>query len=154
MFKLRRLLWFALFAGLLTGCTANPQAPARITGTVTYKGSPVPAGTVVFHTENMGLYASPLKADGTYEVHDVPKGAFVVTVETESVNPKKKAKDYGGKGDKGYQERIAAEGNSAANKAPPQTYVQIPSKYANAKTSGLSVTAEAGSQAHDFTLTD
>lgn len=154
MFKLQLILWFALCAGLLTGCTANSQAPARITGTVTYKGSPVPAGNITFHTDTEGIYASPIRADGTYEVHDVPKGEFVVTVETESVNPKKKVKDYGGKGAKGYQERIAAEGNSAANKAPPQTYVQIPSKYANAKTSGLTVTAEAGSQVHNFTLTD
>jgi hypothetical protein len=152
--RLLLLLCFALFTGLLTGCTANSQAPSHISGTVSYKGSPVPGGTITFHSDGEGIYSYALSADGKFAVRNIPKGALLVTVETESVNPKKKVKDYGGKGDKQYQERIAAEGNSAANKTPPPAYVHIPSKYANAKTSGLTITAAAGDQVHDFNLTD
>jgi hypothetical protein len=139
----------------LAGCTANPQAPGRITGNVSYKGSPVPAGSVVFHTPEQGSYPAQLSADGSYEVRDVPKGKLVVTIETESVNPAKKPKAYGGeKGAKMYKERLAAEGNSAAEKAPPQQYVKIPTKYGVRAKSPLSVEVVAGSQSHNFTLTD
>jgi len=136
--NIRPILCLTLAFGLMAGCQANPQAPAHISGTVTYKGS----------------YASPLGPNGAYEVRDVPKGALVVTVETESVNPKKKQQDYGGKGAKGYAERMAGEGKAAADKAPPQSYLRIPGQYANAKTSTLSITAESGTQVHNFELTD
>ena len=44
-----RSLWrLALALALLAGCQRNPNAPASISGTVTYKGEPVPAGSVVF----------------------------------------------------------------------------------------------------------
>ncbi len=145
----------ALLALPLVGCTHNPQAPARVGGRITYKGSPVPAGTVMFHTPDKGIYPGPLNAEGTYEILDVPTGELVVTVETETINPKKKAPDYaGGKGAKMYAERVAAEGNTAALKAPPQQYVRIPPKYADPKQSPLRATLQAGRQSQDFTLTD
>lgn len=152
---IRLTMGFTLAASFLVGCTANPQAPARITGSVTYKGGPVPAGTVVFHTTEQGSYAAQLSADGSYEVRDVPKGKLVVTVETESVNPNTKTKAYGGdKGSKMYEERLRAEGRAAAEKAPPQQYVKIPAKYADQEKSPLNVEVSAGSQTHNFTLTD
>jgi hypothetical protein len=151
-----RFLGLALGLAALAGCTTNPQAPARISGTVTYKGSPVPAGTVVFHTPEQGSYAARLNTDGTYEVRDVPKGKMTVTVETESVNPNKKNPEtYGGsKGAKQYAERLAAEGRAAAEKTPPEQYMKIPSKYADRETTPLSIDAAAGAQIQNFPLTD
>jgi len=152
----RLVLCFALLVVcLLAGCTRNPLAPAQIRGTVTYKGSPVPAGTVSFHSPDKGTYSGPLNADGTYEIRDVPTGTLVVTVETETINPKNKPKMFGGaKGAKQYAERLAAEGKAASEKTPPQPYVAIPKNYGAAAKSPLKVTVDAGRQSHDFTLTD
>jgi hypothetical protein len=141
----------------LAGCTTNnPQAPARISGTVTYNGTPVPAGTVVFHTAEQGTYSTRLTTNGTFEIRDVPKGKMAVTIETESVNPAKKPQEaYGGsKGAKQYAERLAAEGKAAADKTPPEQYMKIPSKYADKETTPLSIEAAAGAQVQNFTLTD
>jgi len=149
------ILCLALGLGFFAGCTANPQAPAQISGAVTYKGNPLPAGTVIFHSAEQGSYRALLNADGTYEVRDVPTGKLVVTIETESVNPAKKPKEYaGGKGAKQYQERLAAEGRGAASKTPPQEYVKIPPRYTNREKSPLSIDAVAGTQVQNFTLTD
>ena len=156
MFILRSL---GLVLGLaaLAGCTTNnPQAPANIKGTVTYNGTPVPAGTVVFHTADQGTYSTRLTTNGSFEVRDVPKGKMAVTIETESVNPaKKKEQAYGGdKGAKQYAERLAAEGQAAANKTPPEQYMKIPSKYAEKGTTPLNIDVAAGAQVQNFTLTD
>ena len=116
MLKIRLALFVAICLSLIAGCSGggNPQAPARISGQVTYNGTAVPAGTIVFHSEDKGSYPAPI-TDGRYEVTDVPTGDLKVTVETESVNPAKKKPDYaGGKGAKDYAERLAAEGNTAA----------------------------------------
>ena len=78
-----------------------------------------------------------------------------VTVETESVNPAKKAPEYGeGKGAKMTKERMAAEGTAAAAKAPPREYRFVPGKYADPNTTPLTVTIQSGSQVHSFSLTD
>jgi len=152
----------ALSLGLLAGCggTRNPNAPAKITGSVKYQGKPVPGGNIVFHTKNnQGMYRCSLGADGTYEIADVPTGALTVTVETESLNPsKKKGPAYPGAGGKGS--KLDAEYMAGVKKsgmpvnATPAVYQRIPEKYAKAETSPLTVTVEAGSQTHDFTLTD
>ncbi len=158
MFKLRLGLLVAVFLALVAACSSrNPQAPGKISGHVTYKGSPVPAGSIAFHSsEGKGVYGCPLGSDGAYEILDLPAGAMVVTVETDSVNPKK-APDYPGakKAGKGAQldaERLAAEGKG--KQAPSGPYVKIPAKYGDPKTSPLNVTIEAGKQVKEFELTD
>jgi len=148
-------LCLVVLFGLIAGCTTNPLAPARVSGKVTYKGAAVPAGNIVFHSQDQGSYRCALTTDGSYEIRDVPKGPMVVTVETESVNPNKKVQGYGSdKGAKDYQARMAAEGKAASEKMPDQTYLKIPGKYAVAQTSPLNVTLEAGSNTHSFDLTD
>jgi hypothetical protein len=158
MLRFRIGLCFALLAGLFAGCTANPNAPARISGIVTYKGNPLPAGSIAFVSDEQGhQYGGPLSPDGSYEVRDLPTGPMIVTVETEYLKPEKKAPDYGGgKGAKMYAERVAVEGKggAAAAKAPPEQYVKIPAKYGNSKTSPLTITIESGRQVKNFDLVD
>jgi hypothetical protein len=151
-------LCFVLLLGLTAGCVhKNPSAPGTVSGKVTSGGKVVPAGNIAFHHPDKGTYRSTLDSDGTYAITDLPTGELVVTVETESVNPGKKAPTYGGdKGSKMYQERLAAEQKKgmAAARTPPQTYVKIPAKYANSKTSPLKATIVAGRQVKEFDLTD
>ena len=49
---------------MLVGCKQNnPNAPARVTGKVTYNGSPVTGGNVYFHTKDGGAIAAPIGGD-------------------------------------------------------------------------------------------
>src|SRR5438105_665858 len=112
MLKLRLGLYFALFLGLVAGCSSgkNPEAPARVSGVVTYQGKPVPGGVIGFHPAGKAAYSSAIGADGTYEVVDLPIGEMAVTVETESVNPARKSQTYGGAaGEKIKAVRMKAE---------------------------------------------
>jgi len=157
LIKIRTGLLLALFLGLAAGCAKNPAAPGRVSGTVKYKGQALPAGNIYFHSQGKGSYRATLAADGTYEITDIPAGEMVVTVETESLNPSKKAPTYGGgKGAQMYAERMAAEKKAgrtiAAEAAVP--YVKIPEKYAKEKTSPLTATIKAGKQVMSFDLTD
>jgi hypothetical protein len=156
MSKFRLGLLVALVLGLVAGCAKNPQAPAKVSGSVTYKGNPVTAGNVTFHSQDKGSYNTSLSPDGTYKITDVPKGELVVTVETESANPDKKTPDYGrGKGSKMYAERMAKEKAMGSPMGQPAgKYLKIPAKYATPKDSPLKVTLEAGKQVKDFELTD
>jgi len=162
MYTVRFALGLVLCVGLLAGCSPSSSVPSRISGSVTYKGQPVTAGLVTFHSENMGSYKAPLAPDGTYQASDLPLGNMVVTVETESANPDKKAPDYagGGKAGKMYEERLAAEKKSSMGSPmgpggpPPGKYTKIPAKYSNSKSSPLTVTLTAGRNVKDFDLTD
>lgn len=98
----------ALFAALLLaiiGCGNNPT-PAKVKGTVTYKGQPLPGGTMTFAFDTGGGYSTAIQSDGAYSAVDLPLGNVVVSIETESFNPDKsntpsygdpKSKNSGGK---------------------------------------------------------
>jgi hypothetical protein len=70
----RQLLWVALLA-LAAGC--GPST-GTISGTVTFKGEPVPSGTVSFLSA--GKIAEGEIHDGLYEVARVPVGDARITV--------------------------------------------------------------------------
>src|SRR5262245_4613526 len=76
-------------AVLMPGCKTSPT-PAKVSGKITYNGSPIGGGSINFHpvtTEGGGNIMFNVKPDGTYEGVDLPVGDCVVTVETESLNP-------------------------------------------------------------------
>jgi len=155
--KYRLGLLVVLLLGVAVGCTKQGAAPARVSGTVKYNGNLVKAGTIAFHSTDKGSYRAALGTDGTYEIIDAPASEMVVTIETESV--KKKAAAYGGdKGGKMYNERMSAEKKAGRTIAMEQDqvsrYVKIPPKYANAKTSPLTVTLKPGRQVQEFDLKD
>jgi hypothetical protein len=142
-----------LLIAAVIGCSnRNPNAPATVSGRVTYKGNPVPAGILTFHLEGKGgSHNAHLRRDGSYDLTDIPAGNAVVTVNTEDYNPKKKKRDYDGKGAADYAKRMATE--KPMKEAPPE-YVAIPNKYTDQKTSPLKMALEGGRQAKDFDLAD
>jgi hypothetical protein len=160
MLKFRLGLSVALPLVLLAGCYKNAYAPASISGRVTYKGNPVPGGTITFHPEGgKSPYSKFLDPEGRYEITDVLTGENVkVTIETESLNPKNKKAAYPGKAsgskvDAEYKKAMDAMKGQQAGQ-PTGTYVPIPAKYRKAKDTPLAVAIEAGSQTHNFELTD
>jgi hypothetical protein len=145
--------------GLLIGCGGGQKA-GTVSGTVTYKGLPVKAGNIRFHTDR-GVVSGILDSSGGYEVASVPFGTATVTIETESLKPAPKpTRAYPGKaGGAGAEldaQRLAAEKAAGVNPktASSADYVPIPTKYADSRTSDLKVTIEAGNQTKDFTLVD
>lgn len=110
-----------------TGC--SPQRAQRadraiVSGTVNFKGKPVPGGVITFTASESGNTAGGmLKADGTYYIEDAPFGENKVTIDPEAVKP-----ELGSR------------------------YVQIPAKYLQAGTSGLTFKIELGENTADFNL--
>ncbi len=151
-----RLLLFALLcfgAGALGCSKANPNAPAKVSGTLTYKGQPIKAGTLAFHTPEGVSYSGQISPDGTYSGTDLPTGELIVTVETEHLNPSKKA------GGAEMERRMKMMGQQKPpagmpTSTPEEYYIKIPSKYANPKTSPLTVTLSPGRQVKNLELTD
>lgn len=154
--KGRLLLLSSLFLVLALGCRdRNPNAPASVSGTVTYKGSALTAGTLTFHSSTSGAATTPIAPDGSYSLVDLPVGEMTVTVETESANPKVKTETYGSGQGKGKS--MVAPAPDGAGAPPPKAagqYVKIPDKYSNAKQSDLKVTLVRGKQKKNFELTD
>jgi hypothetical protein len=156
-----------LAALLLVGCKpTNPNAPARVTGRVTYNGNPVTGGTIHFHSADGASIPIGIGPDGTYRAFDIPDGDMVVTVETESINPEKKPQEYRGANASGpkYGPKAVVMPKGKGNSGGPKpeesgasaetTYMKIPAKYADKATSGLTVTLKKGDQTHDIKLTD
>jgi hypothetical protein len=153
MFKLRLGLCAALCFGLAAGCYKNSYAPGVISGHVRYNNQPVSGGVITFHTEGKGSYSKHLGLDGGYSITDIPTGEVKVTVETESINPKRKppARDiYAGRGGGLNEQYKKGMGEQAGQ--PSGKYVPIPGKYAQSSSSPLTYTIEAGSQVKDFDL--
>jgi hypothetical protein len=155
----RLLLTLPLFLVVVSGCKTS-RTPAKVSGKVTYKGEPVPAGSITFHPkEGGGTYPYTLNPDGTYSGSDLPTGEMVVTVETESANPKAHSLEYGGGKGKGagpneYMKKMKERGMVPEGPANKGTYVPIPKKYADPKTSDLRADLKKGNNPNDFDLKD
>lgn len=168
MIKYSRLvLIFLVVFVVALGCgqERNPNAPANVSGKVTYKGSAVKGGNVTFHPSGGGVYSFTIRPDGTYTATDMPDGEMAVTINTESLNPAKKEKPrvYGeGKGGEGKPLPVPSPDfiKSKLQKPPPDEpvtqpeYVKIPAKYSDKTKSGLTVTLSSGNQRRNFNLTD
>jgi hypothetical protein len=151
-----------LFLVVVSGC-GKSQTPSTVSGKVTYKGQPVPSGTISFHRtgeEQSGAYSFPLKSDGTYEGAGLVAEEMIVTIETESANPKRSMPAYNVRGGGGknpmadYDKTMKERGFKAAASADPSQYVPIPTKYANRKTSPLKAPLTRGKNPLNFDLTD
>ncbi|HEY7312799.1 MAG TPA: hypothetical protein VH643_25775 [Gemmataceae bacterium] len=158
--------WFVLllplFLAIALGCGHSKRDPSIASGKVTYKGQEVSAGTITFHPvsqeEGVG-YGFPLKPEG-YTAVSLPAEEMVVTVETESKNPKRAKPTYGPPGKKGpggkedYRQKMMEKGAVPQDSGPTGNYVQIPKKYADKKTSPLRATLTAGKHDLSFELKD
>jgi len=113
---------------LSSGCGGTERADevrATVSGTVTYNGKPLPAGTIVFASAG-GNIASTISIGegGRYSTDRAPIGANLVSIDTSSIQ-------YGN----------------------PAKYVPIPEKYADPTASGLTADVKRGDNENvDFAL--
>jgi hypothetical protein len=155
-----------LFAALAPGCSRTRNqgvTGGTVGGKVTYKDAPVTGGDIVFLGKENNKFTVPIAADGTYLVVGLPVGDMVVTISTESLNPKpddKKFKDpktqKQSKGVVGadFLKQKLGVANTNAPAAAEKKYVKIPAKYASPQTSPLVYSVVEGKQTKDFVLTD
>jgi hypothetical protein len=159
-----------LSALVLAGCQeGNPNAPAKVTGRVTYNGSPVTGGSISFHYKDGAITTAAIDGSGNYSAADIQPGEVAVTVETESINPEKPTTEYRGTSAGGMSSKygksapggkMLPKGQGMSNSPAPGgttsvlTYVKIPKKYADPTSSGLTYTIEKGTHSKDFALTD
>jgi hypothetical protein len=153
----RIFLALPLLLAVASGCNTS-NTPSIVSGKVSYNGTPVTAGTITFHTEAGGIFSRQLMASG-YSFTDLPEGSMVVTIETESANPKPKKPQAmaGGRADPTDEYRKRMEAMGKVPQVATNTggdYVPIPEKYSTKAKSPLRVTLSKGSNPIDFDLTD
>jgi hypothetical protein len=164
MLRFRLGLFLLLALALIVGCHRS-QTPAKVTGTVKYKGQPLKGGTITFESDSMGSYNASLSQEGAYEIVDMPAGTMKVIVETESMNPDKKKPNYPGRGagaaksaqmdkERAAKEKASGTGGPLSHDEALARYVKIPAKYSNRTATPLKADVTAGRQTVDFDLTD
>jgi hypothetical protein len=150
-----RLAAKALMAGLLVvtvGCSEDDGVGVRypVSGTITYKGEPVPRGTVNFLPE-AGTEIRPasgeIQPDGSYKLttqtpgDGAMAGKYKVAISAMEVNEADYKSKTGGTADQ-----------VAVAKASRKSL--IPVKYSGTMTSGLSAEVSSSQRTFDFELTD
>jgi hypothetical protein len=146
-----------------TGCAGGKKC--TITGTVSYKGTPLKGGNITFVSTAGKLTVSGVIAeDGSYKLQNVPAGTVKICVETRSLLP-----PIGAMTDAGPMAGKMGAGKNPPTYAPPpgmnsdykppqiedksKRYVRIPDLYANEKTTKLDYTVESSTK-KDIDLTD
>lgn len=118
-----------------------------VSGKITYKGAPVPAGTsVVFQSKTGGYSAgAATNAAGEYTLNYAGSSKLPAVVYVVGVSPPRAPE---AKPDPSKMATSSTEAPKA--EAPPA----LPAKYNSATTSGLEFTVKGGANKADFELTD
>jgi hypothetical protein len=125
---------------LIAAC--GGRSKATVTGTVKYKGEPVPSGQVIFYGAGDQSAIAMINEDGSYKATNVPLGpvkiALVMPPSTAGMEKAAKVmKKRFGKGNP-YPTSIKT--------------VSLPQKYSDAAQSGLGLTVTEGAQPYDIDI--
>ncbi len=105
-------------------------------------GSPLPAAMVIL-VGNEGSATGNLTSDGRFKIDNAPLGEVKIAVNTEAA----KGQMMGEMIASGYQ---ASKGGSKA--PPPPKLVEVPKKYWDPNTSGITTTINKGTNTYDVKL--
>jgi hypothetical protein len=127
-----------LSCALLTGCG---PAHSRVHGTVNFQGQPLARGTIIFLAADNRAYPVKIKADGSYEIAELPRGFIKVSLlAAEERRPPLRGAP-GANEDDDFA-KAKAEQDNAAKKGPrlppPASAVTLPTQYGDPESSGLS----------------
>ncbi|MGP0069255.1 MAG: hypothetical protein ACLQGP_37350 [Isosphaeraceae bacterium] len=156
-----RMIAIALSAAtavVIQGCSSDDSGldkRYKVSGKVTYGGSPVAKGTIAFEPSNppppKGRFASGYIENGYYTLttsidgDGALPGEYKVVISSSTADMTGLAKEKGGlvhQGDKDFQ-KIVKDSKS-----------MVPIKYSKSETSGLTKKVEATSNSFDFDLKD
>jgi hypothetical protein len=149
----RLITGLALSTLVLTayGCGDGLKARYPVYGKVTYKGQPVPTGTVTFaplDDEGEGAFGNIAEGSYTLTTHTTGDGAVpgryrVSVVSADAITPKA-----------AFDTDPNATPEASIAKAQRKAKHHIPTKYANPEKSGLTFEVKAQSNAFDIVLVD
>lgn len=141
--RLQRLIicpTVGILLALAAGCGKVDRFGA-VSGSVSYKGKPIPAGTVTFHGPGGKIETAQIRPDGTYQMPKVLVGATKVTVETPRLSrlPPALAKAMR-EGDEATIAAAQRDGATIVRSVP------IPETFKDPDKSGLSLDVHEGEQ--------
>jgi len=132
-----------LLACLMVGC--GPPT-ATLSGTVSFKGQPLPSGTILFHAPDGRVEHSLITEEGHYMIDNAPLGAVRITVQAHAPAPS-------GIPSRGKPPSVALPEPPRQAKDPSDgKFIHNPAKYLDPAKSGLTYMVLAGEQTHDIEL--
>ncbi len=128
---------------LAAGCGDVPRS--RVHGKVTYQGKPVAGVTAVFLASDNSTYPVDLKADGSYEVSGVPRGAVKVSLQQAEGRPGAKSEVALGARKSGVSSEESKDNQKGASRMTepsgnpiiPVAGPRLPAVYTDPERSGL-----------------
>ncbi len=138
-----RTLGFALLALVLVGGCSQEQAlvlsDASLKGKVTYKGKPVPYALIIV-TGQKGTATANADDEGNYSVDHVEVGAVQIGVNTDA--------------GRGHMMSATMAAAQTKDKSLKPTFVDVPKKFHEPTTSGLTftITEAKGATQHDIKI--
>jgi hypothetical protein len=145
----RRLLLplLCLLLGLsATGCGGT----GTVSGKVTYKGKPVPSGTITFQGSDGNPVSAQLDKEGNYTARNVKTGDAKVTI---TAIDESKMLEFA----EALKKQRRGEGPKPGDKPvipqmPKGALNLVPAQYGQFDTSGLTATIKSGSNTQNFDL--
>jgi hypothetical protein len=138
---------------LAAGCPNKKKAPdyADVSGTVYFKGKPLPGGQVTFVTEGGFTGSATIDENGKYKVN-APMGDVKISVDNAMLQPA----ITGGRRGPGPPAKMPGlkRPDSEAPHKMPGHFVPIPQKYYNPQESGLTYKVVSGAQTFDIKLVE
>jgi hypothetical protein len=134
---------------LLAAAAGCAESRGDVSGQVSFKDSPLPAGKITFICAggNKPVLSANIR-EGRYEIKGIPIGPVQITVAT--FKPSKAADRPPGLGPTA---RPGTGETPPAPPTPPEKYVAIPPRYGQPDQSKLTYDVKPGYQEHDIPLT-
>lgn len=132
---------------LAAGCGKNRRSveQAEVTGTVMFRGKPLPGGQITFVTTQGGFAANgTIDEHGKYQIQ-APVGEVEIGVNNQMLQRDRSPRE-------GSHPQAPDAEKSAASAPIKGRYIEIPSEYADPHSSGLKYTVKAETQTHDIEL--
>ncbi len=132
-----------LLALAVVGCGSRTPS---VSGKVTFKGLPLPSGTVLFHGGDGRVEHGLIDGEGRYNIANAPLGSVRITVQSHAAQPLG-LPSLGGK-----PPTAPAELAPPATEKRDGTFVPIPPRYLDKEQSRLEYNVRPGTQTHDIEL--
>ena len=148
------LLMGSLLGMVLFGCNGGPRL-GKVSGRVTFKGKPVPTGTIMFHPDAGPAAVGAIGSDGTYTLTTIKSGdgavvgSHRVTIQATTVGPGSLADP------KSFEEEMELaqrKDPKAKVLVPGKVNWLVPEKYSRPDTTDLTAQVQSGTNTIDFPL--